>query len=77
MPLLQISFMNMKIRRLFIWVEQAQHGGPVHLGEMIFILHSYEIFYCTSIEKFGLSLEKYCFDHTVFKQFYVLKYFLP
>ena len=65
--------MNMKIRGLFIW---SEHGGPAHLGEMIVILRSYGIFYSTSIEKFVLSLEKDCFDHAVFKLFYVFKQFL-
>ena len=60
---------------VFIWGGLTRQGGLAHLGEMIFIPRSYEIFYLTSIKIFVMSLEK-DFDHVVFKWFYVFKLFL-
>ena len=52
-----------------MWAELARLGGLAHLGQMIFIPSSHEIFYLTSIKKFVMSLEKDCFDNAVFKYF--------
>ena len=54
---------------MFIWGEQAQLGGLVHLVEMIFIPSSYGIFHLISIKKFVMPLEKDRFEHVVFKRF--------
>ena len=45
--------------------ELARLGGLPRLGEMIFILRSYGIFYISSIKKFVLSLKR-LFDLVVF-----------
>ena len=46
--------------------ELARLSGLARLGEMIFIPRSYEMFFLSSIKKFGMSMEK---D-------YLIKYFL-
>ena len=45
--------------------ELARLGGLTRLGEMIFIPHSYGIFYLSSIKKSVMSLER-LFDQVVF-----------
>ena len=68
---IQVSWQVAKQPKVpFIWGELA------HLAEMILIPRSYGIFCLTSIQKFVLSLEKDCFDHVIFKWFYVFKHFL-
>ena len=59
------SLHEVSLRRLFILVRVCSYGGELarlgglpHLGEMIFILRSYAIFYLSSIKKFVMLLEK-------------------
>ena len=42
-----------------IFIRGCSYGGELgHLGEMIFMLRSYGIFYLSSVKKFVMSLEK-------------------
>ena len=46
----------------------ARLDGLAHVSEMIFIPHSYGIFYLTLMKKFDMSMEKDCCDHVVFER---------
>ena len=57
---IQIDFDLKSIGGCSYGVELARLSGLARLSEMIFIPHSHEMFYLSSIKKFIMSLEKYC-----------------
>ena len=64
-----VCYFEMNIKGLFICGELGQLDRLAPLGEMIFILRSYGIFYFISFKTYVMSLEKDCFDDVIFKWF--------